>query len=192
MERTGEIGLFKIAAECSVASGVRRIEALTGQEAINYVRNNEISLKKVAEFVKAPVNEITSRLSILSQERKEFEVKIKNLYKKLISVENVKSTEINGINFVSHTFNNVPESIIREFALQQQKPKTVIAFMVTEKDKTVLIVKVSKDLTNKINAKELVSTVTRRDCGGNAELAQTSCNNDNVITTIGSSLQELM
>ncbi|MFP3023478.1 MAG: alanine--tRNA ligase [Wolbachia sp.] len=192
VERTGEIGLFKIAAECSVASGVRRIEALTGQEAINYVRNNEISLKKVAEFVKAPVNEITSRLSVLSQERKELETKIKSLYKKLISVENVKSTEINGINFVSHTFNNVPGSIIREFALQQQKPKTVIAFMVTEKDKTVLIVKVSKDLTNKINAKELVSTVTRRDCGGNAELAQTSCDNDNIITTIGSSLQELM
>ncbi|UIP91144.1 alanine--tRNA ligase [Wolbachia pipientis] len=192
VERTGEIGLFKIVVEYSVASGVRRIEALTGQEAINYVRNNEISLKKVAECIKAPVNEIISRLSILSQERKEFEVKIKNLYKKLISVETVKSTEINGINFVSHTFNNVPGSIIREFALQQQKPKTVIAFMVTEKDKTVLIVKVSKDLTNKINAKELVSTVTRRDCGGNAELAQTGCNNDNIITTIGSSLQELM
>ncbi|MGX9892105.1 alanine--tRNA ligase [Wolbachia endosymbiont of Protocalliphora sialia] len=191
VERTGEIGLFKIAAECSVASGVRRIEALTSQEAINYVRNNEISLKKVAEFVKAPVNEITSRLSILSQERKEFEVKIKNLYKKLISVENIKSTEINGINFVSHTFNNVPGSIIREFALQQQKPKTVIAFTVTEKDKTVLIVKVSKDLTNKINAKELVSTVTRRDCGGNAELAQTGCDNnkiDDAITAIHSKI----
>lgn len=191
VERTGEIGLFKIAAECSVASRVRRIEALTGQEAINYVRNNEISLKKVAECVKAPVNEIISRLSILSQERKEFEVKIKNLYKKLISVETVKSTEINGINFVSHTFNNVPGSIIREFALQQQKPKTVIAFMVTEKDKTVLIVKVSKDLTNKINAKELVSTVTRRDCGGNAELAQTGCDNnkiDDAITAIHSKI----
>lgn len=191
VERTGEIGLFKIAAEYSVASRVRRIEALTGQEAINYVRNNEISLKKVAEFVKAPVNEITSRLSILSQERKEFEVKIKNLYKKLISVENIKSTEINGINFVSHTFNNVPGSIIREFALQQQKPKTIIAFMVTEKDKTVLIVKVSKDLTNKINAKELVSTVTRRDCGGNAEFAQTGCDNnkiDDAITAIHSKI----
>ncbi|WP_353287907.1 alanine--tRNA ligase [Wolbachia endosymbiont (group B) of Gerris lacustris] len=192
VERTGEIGLFKIAAECSVASGVRRIEALTGQEAISYVQDNEISLKKVAEFVKAPVNEITSRLSILSQERKKFETKIKNLYKKIVSVENIKSTEINGINFVSHTFTDIPGSIIREFVLQQQKPKTVIAFMVTEKNKTLLIVKVSKDLTNKINAKELVSTVTRRDCGGNAELAQTSCNNDNVITTIGSSLQELM
>ncbi|OCA05693.1 alanine--tRNA ligase [Wolbachia endosymbiont of Trichogramma pretiosum] len=191
VERTGEIGLFKIAAECSVASRVRRIEALTGQEAINYVRNNEISLKKVAECVKAPVNEIISRLSILSQERKESEVKIKNLYKKLISVETVKSTEINGINFVSHAFNNVPGRIIREFALQQQKPKTIIAFMVTEKDKAVLIVKVSKDLTNKINAKELVSTVTRRDCGGNAELAQTGYDNnkiDDAITAIHSKI----
>uniref|UniRef100_A0A3B0IVN6 Alanine--tRNA ligase n=1 Tax=Wolbachia endosymbiont of Aleurodicus dispersus TaxID=1288877 RepID=A0A3B0IVN6_9RICK len=191
VERTGEIGLFKIAAECSVASGVRRIEALTGQEAINYVRNNEISLKKVAECVKAPANEIISRLSILSQERKEFETKIKNLYKKIISVENIKSTEINGINFVSHTFTDVPGSIIREFALQQQKPKTVIAFMVIEKDKTVLIVKVSKDLTNKINAKELVSTVTRRDCSGNTELAQTGCDNnkiDDAITAIHSKI----
>ncbi|RDD34919.1 Alanine--tRNA ligase [Wolbachia endosymbiont of Cylisticus convexus] len=191
VERTGEIGLFKIAAECSVASGVRRIEALTGQEAINYVRNNEISLKKVAESVKAPVNEIISRLSILSQERKEFEIKIKNLYKKLVSVENIKSTEINGINFVSHTFNDVPVSIIREFVLQQQKPKTVIAFTVTEKDKTVLIVKVSKDLTDKINAKELVSTVTERDCGGNAELAQIGCDSnkiDDAITAIYSKI----
>ncbi|KLT23084.1 alanyl-tRNA synthetase [Wolbachia endosymbiont of Armadillidium vulgare str. wVulC] len=191
VERTGEIGLFKIAAECSVASGVRRIEALTDQEAINYVRNNEISLKKVAESVKAPVNEIISRLSILSQERKEFEIKIKNLYKKLVSVENIKSTEINGINFVSHTFNDVPVSIIREFVLQQQKPKTVIAFTVTEKDKTVLIVKVSKDLTDKINAKELVSTVTERDCGGNAELAQIGCDSnkiDDAITAIYSKI----
>ncbi|MGL9758671.1 MAG: alanine--tRNA ligase [Wolbachia sp.] len=191
VERTGEIGLFKIAAECSVASRVRRIEALTGQEAINYVRNNEISLKKVAEFVKAPANEIISRLSVLSQERKEFETKIKNLYKKIVSVENIKSTEINGINFVSHTFTDVPGNIIREFALQEQKPKTVIAFMVTEKDKTVLIVKVSKDLTNRINAKELVFTVTKRDCGGNAELAQTGCDNnkiDDAITAIHSKI----
>ncbi len=47
VKRTGEIGLFKIVTECSIASGIRRIEALTGQEAINYVRNNEINLKKL-------------------------------------------------------------------------------------------------------------------------------------------------
>ncbi|MDR2548496.1 MAG: alanine--tRNA ligase, partial [Rickettsiales bacterium] len=80
VERAGEIGLFKIVTECSIASGVRRIGALTGQEAINYVRDNEINLKKVAESVKAPISEITNRLSILSQERKESEAKIKNLY----------------------------------------------------------------------------------------------------------------
>ncbi|WP_246210027.1 hypothetical protein [Wolbachia endosymbiont of Atemnus politus] len=47
VERAGEIGLFKIVTECSIASGVRRIEDLTGQEAINYVRDNEINLKKL-------------------------------------------------------------------------------------------------------------------------------------------------
>jgi alanyl-tRNA synthetase len=187
VKHVGEIGLFKIVTKGSVAFGVRRIEALTGQEAINYVRDNEISLKKVTESVKAPVSEVTSRLSIFNQERKEFEAKIKNLYKKLVSAENIKSTEINGINFVSHAFTDIPANIIREFILQQQKPKTVIAFTATEKNKTVLIVKVSKDLANKINAKQLVSTVSGRSCGGNAELAQTSCDSskiNNAITII--------
>jgi len=184
VERAGEIGLFKIVTECSIASGVRRIEALTGQEAINYVRDNEINLKKVAESVKAPISEITNRLSILSQERKESEAKIKNLYKKLVSAKNIKSTEVNGINFISHSFTDIPASIIREFVLQQQRPKTVIAFTATEKNKTVLIVKVSKDLTNRIDAKELVSAVTGRGCGGNAELVQMGCDSSDIITAI--------
>ncbi|MDG7057238.1 MAG: alanine--tRNA ligase [Wolbachia endosymbiont of Penenirmus auritus] len=184
VERAGEIGLFKIVTECSIASGVRRIEALTGQEAINYMRDNEINLKKVAESVKAPVNEIISRLSTLNQERKESEARTKNLYKKLASAENIKSTEINGMNFVSHAFTDIPASIIRELVLQQQKPKTVVAFTATEKNKTVLIVKVSKDLTDKISAKELASTVTGRGCGGNAELAQMGCDSSDIITAI--------
>jgi len=191
VEHTGEIGLFKIVTESSVAFGVRRIEALTGQEAINYVRDNEINLKKVAEFVKVPVSEITSRLSVLSQEYKKSETKIRNLYKKLVSAENIKSTEINGINFISHTFTDIPANVIREFILQQQKPKMVIAFTATEKDKTVLIIKVSKDLINKISAKELISIAVEKNCGGNAELAQTGCDSnkiDDAITAIYSKI----
>ncbi|WP_341808513.1 alanine--tRNA ligase [Wolbachia endosymbiont (group E) of Neria commutata] len=184
VQYTGEIGLFKIVTESSVAFGVRRIEALTGQEAIDYVRNNEINLKKVAEFVKAPVSDIINRLNILNQERKEFEAKIKNLYKRLVSAENIKSTEIGEINFLSHAFTGIPANIIREFILQQQKSKAVIAFTVTEENKTVLIVKVSKDLINKINAKELVSIATGKNCGGNAELAQAGCDSSNVISDI--------
>ncbi|MGL9717853.1 MAG: alanine--tRNA ligase [Wolbachia sp.] len=184
VEHTGKIGLFKVVTECSVAFGVRRIEALTGQEAINYVHDNEINLKKVAEFVKAPASEIINRLNILSQERKESETKIKNLYKKLVGAENMGSTEINGINFVNHSFTDIPANIVREFVLQQQKLKTVIVFTATEKDKTVLIVKVSKDLTDKISAKELVSTATGKGCGGNAELAQTGCDSSDIITDI--------
>ncbi|APR98327.1 alanine--tRNA ligase [Wolbachia endosymbiont of Folsomia candida] len=218
---TGEIGLFKIVTESSVAFGVRRIEALTGQEAINYVRDNELNLKKVAEFVKAPVSDITNRLNILNQERKGLETKIKSLYKKLVSAEKIKSTEIGGINFLSHAFTDIPANIIREFILQQQELNTVIAFSATEslaqssqtlspfpqalssqcsdtgiqipssragmtqdQRKTVLIVKVSKDLTNKINVKELVSTATGKNCGGSAELVQTSCDNGDVLIAI--------
>lgn len=186
---TGEIGLFKIVAESSVAFGVRRIEALTGQEAIDYVRSNDVNLKKVAELVKVPTNDIVSRLNILSQERKESEAEIKNLYKKLVNRENIKGIDIGEINFLSHAFIDIPVSIVREFILQQQKPKTVIAFTSTEGKKTVLIVKISKDLTNKISAKELASSTIGKNCGGNAELAQAGCDSSAVITDILKKLQ---
>ncbi|MBD0391888.1 alanine--tRNA ligase [Wolbachia endosymbiont of Pentalonia nigronervosa] len=186
---TGEIGLFKIVAESSVAFGVRRIEALTGQEAIDYVRSNDVNLKKVAELVKVPTNDIVSRLNILSQERKESEAEIKNLYKKLVNRENIKGIDIGEINFLSHAFIDIPVSIVREFILQQQKPKTVIAFTSTEGKKTVLIVKISKDLTNKISAKELASSTIGKNCGGNAELAQAGCGSSAVITDILKKLQ---
>lgn len=194
VKHTGEIGLFKIVAESSVAFGVRRIEALTGQEAINYIRDNEMNVKKVAEFVKVPASEIIDRLGALSQERKELEDKIKNLYKKLISAENIESTEIGGINFLSHAFANIPANILREFVLQQQKPQTIIAFTTTEKNKSVLIVRVSKDLSDKINAKELISTATGKGCGGSAELAQTGCESDKIndyLAAIGGKITAL-
>ncbi|WP_168463855.1 alanine--tRNA ligase [Wolbachia endosymbiont of Ctenocephalides felis wCfeT] len=191
VECTGEIGLFKIVTESSVAFGVRRIEALTGQEAVDYVRDNEVHLKKVAEFVKAPVSEITNRLNILNQERKESEAKIKNLYKKLVNLENIKSTNINEINFISHAFTEIPANIIREFVSEQKKEKTVIAFTATEGNKTVLIVKVSKDLASRISAKELISSATGKGCGGNAELAQTGCDNDKIKDVIEAICSEI-
>ncbi|WCR52992.1 MAG: Alanine--tRNA ligase [Wolbachia endosymbiont of Ctenocephalides orientis wCori] len=191
VQYTGEIGLFKIVTEISVAFGVRRIEALTGQEAINYVRDNETNVKKVAEFVKVPASDIINRLNVLNQERKELEGKIKGLYKKLISAENIKSAETGEINFLSHAFTDIPANIIREFVLQQQKLQTVIAFAATEKDKSVLIVKVSKDLSERISAKELISAATEKGCGGSAELAQIGCESNKIndyLIAIGNSI----
>lgn len=194
VQYTGEIGLFKIVTESSVAFGVRRIEALTGQEALNYVRDNETNVKKVAEFVKVPASDIINRLNVLNQERKELEGKIKSLYKKLVSTENIKSTEIGEINFLSHAFKDIPASIIREFILQQQKLQTVIAFAATEKDKSVLIVKVSKDLSERISAKELIFAATEKGCGGSAELAQTGCESNKIndyLIAIGNKIKAL-
>ncbi|WFW29924.1 MAG: alanine--tRNA ligase [Wolbachia endosymbiont of Menacanthus eurysternus] len=191
VECTGEIGFFKIVTKCSIASGIKRVEALTGQKAINYIRNNEIYLKEIAESIKVPSNKIINQLNILYKERRESEYKMKNLYKRLINIENVRNIKINQVTFISHAFNDIPVNIIREFVTQQEKLKTVIAFTTVKKNKTVLIVKVSKDLTDKISAKELVSVVV--DDGKNAgsvELAQMSCcsSNGNVIASIYSFL----
>ncbi|MDG7056458.1 MAG: alanine--tRNA ligase [Wolbachia endosymbiont of Meromenopon meropis] len=192
---TGEIGLFKIVRECSIASGIRRIEAFTGQEAINYVRGNEIDLKKVAEFIKSPVGEITGRLSILSQERKRLKSEIKDLYKKIINLENVRSTEINGVVFINYASVEIPVNIIREFILQQRNSKTIIVFTATKKNKTALIIKVSKDLINKISAKKLIPIAKRRDCYGNDELVQIRCDQNetnHIITAIRSKVEDII
>ncbi|WP_333023231.1 alanine--tRNA ligase [Wolbachia endosymbiont of Pentidionis agamae] len=186
VEFTGEIGLFKIVTESSVAFGVRRIEALTGQHAVSHIQNNEINLKKIAESVKVPINNILERLNILSQERKKLETKIKFLCTKLVNAENIKSTKIGDIEFFNHAFRDIPANIIREFILNKQKPKSIIVFIAIEEEKAVLMVKVSRDLTDRINARKLISNTIGKS-GGSAELAQVGCNSnevDNIISNI--------
>ncbi|OEY86880.1 alanine--tRNA ligase [Wolbachia pipientis] len=184
VQRTGEIGLFKIVTECSIAFGVRRIEAFTGQEAINYIRNNETTLKQIAEHLKAPVNDIINRLTILNQERKKFEAKIKSLHKRVVNLENIKHTTINGINFLSNAFVDIPADIIRELILRNRELHTVIVYTTTEDNKNILIVKISKDLTSIMSAKELVANIIGKSCGGNAELAQAGYHHSDPITSI--------
>ncbi|MBV0900003.1 MAG: alanine--tRNA ligase [Wolbachia endosymbiont of Fragariocoptes setiger] len=188
VQYTGEIGLFRIITEGSVAFGVRRIEALTGQDAIDHIRKNDNQLKEIGAFLKVSVSDISVRLNRLNQEHKEYEIKIKNLYRQLINGKNITNTKIGELNFLSHSFTDMPIAIIREFALQ---PKTVAAFISSEQRKTVLIVKVSKDLTDKINAMELIFSAINKKCGGNAELAQVGCDSGIATTNIYNELKKL-
>ncbi|UWI83014.1 alanine--tRNA ligase [Wolbachia endosymbiont of Howardula sp.] len=188
---TGEIGLFKIIKESSVGFGVRRIEAITGQASMTYIRNNENQLKKVAEALRVPVSEIISRISVLHREIKTSISQRDLLYKKLITLENISNIQINGIYLMRHDFIDIPCSIIREFTIQQYKHNTVMIFTAQENHKTNLFVKISQDLTTYANAQKIMSVATGKKCNGNAAFAQTSCHSDvtsSIVTAIYNSI----
>jgi alanyl-tRNA synthetase len=87
VQRTGDIGLFKVVAESGVASGVRRIEALTGQNALSYVQELEDTVTQVAGALKAPVVEINDRIASVLDHARALEKEIAALKGKLASAQ---------------------------------------------------------------------------------------------------------
>ena len=79
VRRSGDIGLFKVVAESSIASGVRRIQAVTGVGALQYVRDTERELKRAAFVFKAPTRELTSRIEASQKRIKELEKKLEEV-----------------------------------------------------------------------------------------------------------------
>lgn len=177
VEHSGEIGFFKITSENAVAFGIRRIEAVTKKATIDYMRDKEITLQKIADLLKVPVSSATQSLQNLQKENKELKQKIENLYLRLLKSENIKAISIGAINFLSHIFTDVPANVVRKFVIEQQKyhkTDTVIAIAAVEGKKAVLIISVSSNLAGRISATELIKAINDKG-GGNKELAQVGC-----------------
>ncbi|GHM58253.1 MAG: alanine--tRNA ligase [Candidatus Mesenet longicola] len=184
VEYSGEIGFFKVISESAVAFGIRRIEAVTKKAAIDYVHSKEIILQKTADLLKVPVGSITESIQNLQKENKELKQKIENLYLKLLKSENIKVRSIGSVNFLSHVFADIPTNIVRKFVIEQQKyhkTDTVITIAAVEGKKAVLIVSVSDNLTERVNATELIKVINSNG-GGSKTLAQVGCSSDEAVT----------
>ncbi len=198
---SGDIGFFKITSESAVAFGVRRIEAVTGKAAIDYVHSREITSKKIVDLLKVPTDSVIQSLQSLQRECKELKQKIEHLYSKLIKSESIKNINIGEVKFFSHIFTDIPTNTVRKFVIEQQKShkvNTIIAIAVTEGKKAVLIVSVSGNLTDKIRATELVEfaaeVMASGKGGGNEELAQVGGDSRKVsdgITIVQDKLQSI-
>jgi len=184
VERTGNIGLIKILSDSAVAAGVRRIEALTGKVALDYLESQDEALLKVANILKTKPGEVTSRVQSLVDERKKMERELVDLRKKLASVGgDVKNTapatkDICGIPFASRLITDMPAKDLKGLAdeVKGQIGSGVVALISVTDTKVSLVVAVSEDLSNKVNAVDLVcagsAAVGGKGGGGRPDMAQ--------------------
>jgi alanyl-tRNA synthetase len=181
VNRTGDIGLFKIRMQSGVAAGIRRVEAVTGEAALAYVQQNEKYLLGVSRELKTQPEDAAQKLSQLNDNIRRLEKDLSRLKSKLAGsqgddlVNQVR--DIKGIKVLASSLESVDAKTMREILDRlKNKLKTCIVVFGTESaGKVTLIAGVTEDLTTKIKAGELVNFVAMQvggKGGGRADVAQ--------------------
>jgi len=163
--RTGDIGFFKLESESGVAAGVRRIEALTGQGALEAIRRREKILEELGRSLGARDSAALERLEKLIAREKELEKKLRALEQKLVAgaggdAERVR--EANGVKIVTRKVEGVEAKALRELAdRMRQKHGSAVVGIGTDlgEGKAALIVAVTPDLTGRIKAGEIIKRI---------------------------------
>jgi alanyl-tRNA synthetase len=163
--RTGDIGLFKVVAESGVASGVRRIEAVTGENALAYLQHLEDTVGQTASVLKTPVTEVNDRLVTVLDHVKALEKEVAALKGKLASAQGdelvEKAQDINGVKLLVARLDGADVKTLRDTMdkLKDKLKTAVIVLGVAEGDKVQIAVGVTPDTTAKVKAGELVNFV---------------------------------
>lgn len=177
----GQIGLFKIVAESGVAAGIRRVEAVTGQAAVEYVQQREAQLLEIAHTLKANPQEVTQKIAQIIENVRQSEKELTRLKTKLASSQGddlaAQAQEIKGVKVLAANLENADAKTMRE-TLDQLKDKLktcAIVLSAVEDGKIALIAGVSTDLTHQIKAGELINFVAQQvggKGGGRPDMAQ--------------------
>ena len=178
--RTGDIGLFKIVAESGVAAGVRRVEAITGSNALAYVQSLESTVGAAASTFKAPPAELQSRIDQTLEHVKALEKEVAALKGKLASSQGdelmTQAVEINGVKVLAAKLEGADAKTLRD-TLDKLKDKlktAVIVLAAVDGDKVQIAAGVTADTTGKVKAGELVNFVASQvggKGGGKADMA---------------------
>lgn len=178
VNRTGDIGLFKIISEVGISSGVRRIEALTGEGAIEYLNAREALLNEVCEALKTPPATLKDRVSALMQERKKLEQELSKARIQGNSAQSQDSKTIGHLKLVWKNLEDVPAKDLKPLVDQmKQDLGSGIAVATSTTDGNVsVVIGVTEDLIKTHNAVDLVrlvsSTLGGAGGGGRPDLAQ--------------------
>jgi alanyl-tRNA synthetase len=163
--RTGDIGLFKIVAEGGIASGVRRIEAITGDKALAYVQELENTVSQAAASFKVPPADLLPRLAQLQQNSRDLEKEITALKGQLAVYQGEalagQAQEVKGMKLIAAQLDGADAATLRQTAtkLKDKLHNTALVLAAVDGDKVALVAAVSKDAMAKIKAGELVSFV---------------------------------
>ena len=166
--RTGDIGLFKIISESAIAAGIRRVEAVTGEGAINWLQNQQNILQHSADLLKSDVYSLTEKIQQLQDKTKKTEKELQQFKEKAAmqaGSDLAKSAvEINGVLTVIQRLDGIETKSLRIMVddLKNQLGSGVIVFASVIEDKVNLIVGVTQDLITKIKAGELVNLLAQQ------------------------------
>jgi len=199
--RTGDIGLFKILYETGVAAGVRRIEALTGEGAYRFVKEEERELRKVAFTLKSTPEEASSRVERLLQRQRELERENQSFQNK-VSHQEISDLlhfirEVKGIKLLSAKVDGKDPKRLREFVdqLKEKIGSGIILLGSQSQDKVSLIMGVTADLTPRFNANNLIKKIALHiggTGGGRPDFAQAGGTDSNKLDKALKAIDDLI
>lgn len=181
--RSGDIGCCHVVSEVGIASGVRRIEAITGENALEYFYQQEARVNRIGERIKAKPEQVESRVESLVERNRQLEKELEQLKAKLASAAGSdmldQAEDVQGVKLIATQLEGVAGKELRN-VMDQLKNKMgsgVIVLGVADKEasKVSLIVGVTQDLTDRVKAGELVNHVASQvggKGGGRADMAQ--------------------
>ncbi|MEQ1836415.1 MAG: alanine--tRNA ligase, partial [Candidatus Nitrotoga sp.] len=181
VQRTGDIGLFKIVMESGVAAGIRRVEAITGEGALSWAQQLDARVHEVAATLKVQPHELTQRVAQMQDGIKALEKELATLKSKLATSQGddlaSQAIEINGVKIVAALLEGADNKILRETLdkLKDKLKSAAIVLAAVADGKVMLIAGVTADITDKVKAGELVNSVARQvggKGGGRADMAQ--------------------
>ena len=181
VERTGDIGSFRIVAESGVAAGIRRVEAITGEQAIKLSQDQDSRLERIAGMLKAPSADIESKLRDVLEHTKAMERELVQLKSKMAAAQGTglagQARRIGQVHCLAAKLDAVDPKAMREAMdqLKQQLGSAVIVLAVVEAERVSLVAGVTKDLLSSVKAGDLVNFVAQQiggKGGGRPDLAQ--------------------
>ncbi|KVD36595.1 alanine--tRNA ligase [Burkholderia sp. MSMB1072] len=181
VHRTGDIGLFKIVVEGGVAAGIRRVEAITGDNALRYVQELDARVNEAAAALKAQPSELTQRIAQVQDQVKSLEKELGALKSKLASSQGdelaQQAVEVGGVYVLAATLDGADAKTLRETVdkLKDKLKNAAIVLAAVEGGKVSLIAGVTPDASKKVKAGELVNFVAQQvggKGGGRPDMAQ--------------------
>ena len=178
--RTGDIGLFKIVAEGGVASGVRRIEAVTGQNALAYLQSLEATVQAAAGTLKASPSELQNRIGQVLDQVRSLEKEVNALKGKLASSQGdelvLQAVDVKGLKVLAAKLEGADAKTLRDTMdkLKDKLKSAVIVLAAVDGNKVQIAAGVTSDATSKVKAGELVNFVAQQvggKGGGKADMA---------------------
>jgi len=190
--RTGNIGVFVIKSESGIASGIRRIDALTGDKAEAYIESVRSELGKVAEMVKGDAGHIPNKVQVLFDKNRELEKQVGQLQQQLASMRGndltSQAVEVNGVKVLAVSLGKGDAKLLRNTVdqLKNRLGECIVFLAIENQGKAALAAGVTKSLTDRIKAGDLLKAVAKQlggTGGGRSDFAQGGGNNVAALPT---------